>query len=622
MRDEPVRADAGVWKSPGDISHRSPRRRLCPVPPAAVRMNHGFWRARMDANRTRSIPLLLERMEEHGFIDNFRRASGRKAVERRERYATDADTFKWIEAVAYTLMDQGDGDLRQALDAVVDEVLAAQGKDGYLNTWFVFDKSADRFTQLPVSHEFFNCGHLIYAAIAHAEATGERALLDAACRYADYLTHVFDPWRPNAGSGHPGLEMALIDLYRVTGCTQYLDLARFLLEWAGINTQQTIEGHCVCTLYLCCAATDYYAETGNETYLASVQRMWNDMVAHKLYVHAGVGSRHFREDFGFPYQLPTLHAYCETCAAVANVLWNARLLALNGEAAYGDLLERVLYNAMLSGVSLQGGEYFYTNPLASVGTYARAPWQSTSCCLPNIQRLIASVPRYVASTDSEGLWVHLYDACTLNWHLPDGRPVRMAQETQYPWDGRVRMTLNLEGDAALFLRIPVWSPQATLRVNGRIETVVPRPGTYHRLRRTWCSGDTVDLELEMPAVFLVPNVRVRDCAGCVAVQRGPLTYCLESVDNPEFSVLAARIRAGRRDATSELVPRFDADLLGGVMVIEAEGCSFPGLGDDSALYATVDGPWPAPCVGKLQLIPYYAWANRGPSQMTVWIPLA
>jgi DUF1680 family protein len=396
------------------------------------------------------------------------------------------------------------------------------------------------------------------------------------------------------------------------------------LEWSGFAERTEIDGHCVRTTYLCCGATDYYAETGDQAYADTLERLWRDMVASKIYVHGGIGSRYFREDFGFPFELPTLYAYSETCASIGSTLWNARMLALEGEGRFGDLLETVLYNAFLAGVTLEGGSYFYVNPLAAVGDHTRQPWQHTPCCLPNVQRVLASLPGYFYSVSDEGVWVHLYHQSRLDWHLPDGRAVRIEQQTRYPWEGKVTLVVDIEGKSptSIFLRIPGWCPSAAARVNDEVVSTAAVPGRYLELRRWWAPGDRVQLDWVMPPQLLVSDERVRDHAGCVAVRRGPLIYCLESPDNPGLSVLSARLHVDPQAPASGLRAVPGDDLLEGMTVIEAEGSAIPRAETNGALYSSLPDPLPPAAKPRLTFIPYYAWANRGPSQMTVWLPTA
>ena len=594
-----------------------PNKRLQPVPHRAVRLGDGFWRPRMAANRSRSIPMHLAAMDAHGFVDNFRRAAGRKNIERRGRYATDADVFKWIEAAAHTLAAEPDAELQERLDAVVQDVIAARGDDGYLNTWHVFDIADQRFTHLDASHEFFNLGHLVEAAIAYQQTTGHAKLLEAACGFADLVIQQFHEREPSGRSGHNGLELAMVALYRVTNDTRYLDFARILIDWSGIADWQEIKGHCVQTTYLCSGVADYCAETGDTELFRVLERLWQDMVTCKLHVHGGIGSRYETEDFGLPYQLPTLYSYSETCASVGHILWNARMLALTRDAQYADLIELILYNALLAGVSLRGGQYFYANPLAARGDTTRRPWHEIPCCPPNIQRLIASLPGYFHSTSDNSVWVHLYDACTLDHKLPDGRAMRIEQQTRYPWDGQVTLTVDIEGDteSSLHLRIPRWSQTPSILLNGQPVSEPVVPGQYLQLRRTWSKDDRIELDLGMPIDLLTSDPRVRDTAGCVAVRRGPLIYCLEASDNPDGSVLSARISTD----DGKLQPRECSELFDGVTVIEAEGAYDTSASRD-ALYSPLPTPKSPTTPTQLTFIPYYAWSNRGPAEMTVWLP--
>jgi len=584
-----------------------------------MRMGDGFWRPRMIANRSRSIPTHLAAMETHGFVDNFRRAAGRKNIERQGRYATDADVFKWIEAAAHTLATESNTELRQQLDAVVEDVIAAQADDGYLNTWHVLDKADRRFTNLDASHEFFNLGHLIYAAIAYQNATHNKQLLDAACLFADLVIRQFHKHKRSDRSGHNGLEMAMVELYRVTNEKRYLDFARHLIDFSGITDWQEIKGHCVQTTYLCSGVADYCAETNDHELFALLERLWQDMVTCKLHIHGGIGSRYETEDFGQPFQLPTLYSYSETCASVGHILWNARMLALTRDAKYADLIERILYNALLAGVSLQGGEYFYTNPLAARGNYTRQPWHEIPCCPPNIQRLIASLPRYIYSTSNNSVWVHLYDTSTLNHKLPDGRAMRIKQQTRYPWESKVTLTIDIEGNSetSIHLRIPQWSQQPLAFINGEPVSQPVTPGQYLDLHRKWSKGDNIELDLGMQTNLLISHPRVRDTAGCTAIQRGPLIYCLEAPDNPDGSVLSARINADN----GKLQPHKRNDMFEGVTIIEAEGAFEPSASNDE-LYTPLPTPTPPTTPTKLTFIPYYTWSNRGPAEMTVWLPKA
>lgn len=613
---------------------RSPHARLRPVPVGAVRMGDGFWRPRMEANRTTAIPRLLELLEEHGVVDNFRRLHG-KPVERRGPLYTDSDLYKWMEAASWVLASEPDAAIGELLERVIDDVLPAQGRDGYLNTWFVDERAGQRFTRLLTDHELYCAGHFFQAAIAHHRATGETRLLEAARRFADYLCERFGPDGIQEADGHPEVELALIELYRETGERRYLDLAGFFLRRQGLPELQVIEGHAVRAGYFCCGGADYYAETGDPDTLASLLRQWKSLVETKLYVTGGMGGRYTGESLGAPYELPNERAYAETCAALANLFWNWRMLVVGGEARFADLLERVLYNGFLSGVSLSGSEYFYVNPLACSGEaegdpwypwarrgpVQRQEWHACTCCPPNVQRMLASLPGYFFSTERDGLRVHLYDNATLHWRLEDGTPFTLTQQTRYPWEGRVEIMFSPERPVttALFFRIPSWCPDASVRVNDEA-AVTGRPGSYLELKREWRPGDRVVLELAMPPTLLACNPRVWENRGSVALQRGPLLYCLESVDNPGLDVYDARVTVGADGGPADFRAEPRVDLLGGVTRLRFAGAvSEPPIAHGPLYVPVSQRREPALRDVTLTAIPYYAWANRGPSRMTVWI---
>jgi hypothetical protein len=600
----------------------------------------------MEANRKASIPHLLRLLEEHGVVDNFRRLHG-KRVERRGPLFTDSDLYKWMEAAAWTLQSEPDAELRALLEGVIDDVLPAQGADGYLNTWFVDERSGQRFTRLLSDHELYCAGHLFQAAVAHHRATGETRLLEAARRCADYLCERFGPHGIQEADGHPEVELALVELYRETEERRYLELAGFCLRRQGFLELTAMEGHAVRAGYFCCGAADYYAETGEPGFLASLERQWRSLVETRLYITGGMGGRYTGESLGAPYELPNERAYAETCAALANVCWNWRMLALGGEARFADLMERALYNGFLSGVSLSGTEYFYVNPLACSGRpegdpwypwarrgpAQRSEWHGCTCCPPNVQRMLASLPGYVYSTGRDGVWVHLYDNSTLRWHLEDDTPFELAQRTRYPWDGRVEIRFALERpgasareatvahprSTALFLRIPSWCPSAAARVNGQ-PVGAPTPGSYLEIRREWQPGDRVELDLAMPPTLMACDPRVPENRGSVALQRGPLVYCLEAIDHPGADVYDVRLKIAADGTPAGATEEHRADLLGGVTVMRMEGAAPADSARQGRLYCPVRERSPVSLRDiAVTAIPYYAWANRGPSRMTVWI---
>jgi DUF1680 family protein len=610
--------DAGVV-----ATGKSPDARLHAVPIHAVKMKDGFWLPRMEANRQKGIPRLLQLLEDHGVVDNFRRVSGHKKCDRRGPYFTDSDLYKWMEACAFVLQSTDDPAIREGLDKVIDEVVAIQGPDGYLNTYFVDERKDKRFSKLSAEHELYCAGHLFQAAVADYRATGQRKLLDAALKYADYLTQVFGPGKIEQADGHPEVEMALVELYRTTGKQAYLDLSRFFLDIYKFPTRKVIEGHAVRAAYLNCGGVDYYMESGRRPYLDASARMWQDMVGGKIYITGGIGATSHGEAFGASFDLPNASSYAETCAGIASAMWNWRMLAATGEARFSDEMERVLYNGFLSGVSLGGDEYFYVNPLESAGGHKRVPWYDCTCCPPNVERTLAAMPGYMYSTGPAGIWVHLYDNNELNWRLEDGRKIRLTQETRYPWDDQVTLTVSPEsaGQFSVFLRIPAWCTDPKVSVNGRPADATARPGTYCEIKRTWQPGDKIALNLPMPVVVQVCDPRVRNDRGRVALQRGPVVYCLESVDNPGVEILSAMLPVDTRSGDAGAQVAFKPDLLGGVCQLTLDGI-WP---DYSATAGPLYRPakpsgMPAVRRARLTAIPYYAWANRGDSQMIVWVP--
>ncbi len=633
-------------KSRGVIEvSKSPHARLHSVPVEAVKMGEGFWLPRMKTNVERSIPTLLELLEQHGIVDNFRRLSGRKKVERKGPLYTDSDLYKWMEGVAFVLQSGDDPKLRAQLDSLVDEVLAAQEPSGYLNTYYVEERESKRFTEQERGHELYCLGHWLQAGIAYYRATGNRKLLDGGIKFADYLVENFGPQKRPALTGHPELEMAMVELYRTTGERKYLDFAGYLLsgverERLGLRdrmieymfsgspfTSRTqFEGHAVRAMYAASGATDYHLETGDPAYWTTLEKLWQDMFRHKLYLTGGVGSRAAGEAFGEPYELPNSQAYTESCAAIANMMWNWRMLAASGDARYVDVIERALYNGINSGMSLDGTLYCYRNPLESTGEKIRNPWYDTTCCPPNLQRTFASLPGYLYSTSPEGLYVHMFHNSTLDWQLEDGTPIKVTQETKYPWSGYVTITVNpaTPSDFTVFVRIPAWSEGTSVGVNNRPEPLpgAAKPGTYFAIKRRWKPGDRVRLTLAMTPRLVLANERVRENVGRVAVESGPLVYCLEQHDLPgKDSIFDVTLPLGPTPARgfhAEFLP----EKLGGMMVLKHKGVVRARPLSEEPLYRTL-GASKGKAGGRtvdLTFIPYYAWANREPTSMQVWIP--
>ncbi|HET6897714.1 MAG TPA: glycoside hydrolase family 127 protein, partial [Vicinamibacteria bacterium] len=552
-----------------------------PVPFTAVHFTDAFWLPRIETNRKVSIPFAFEKCEESKRVYNFERAG---AVLRGEEVKDktppgypfdDTDLYKVIEGAAYTLSVQKDPKLEAYLDSLIAKIAAAQEKDGYLYTTRTIDPEhphrwagTKRWELEKVdSHELYDLGHLYEAAVAHYQATGKRTLLDVALRTADLLDATFGPGKQSIWPGHEITEMGLVKLYRVTGDARYLNLARFLIDQRGpdgtpgagrqynqsqvkVVDQTEAVGHAVRATYLYSGVADVAALTGDEKYVKALDRIWDDVVGKKLYLTGGIGSTSSGEAFGLAYELPNLSAYNETCAAIGNDFWNQRLFLLKGDARYVDVMERILYNGLLSGVSLDGKSYFYPNPLESAGQHQRSPWFGVACCPGNMTRFLASVPGYVYAQQGDTLYVNLYVANTAQVKMDGGRTVGVVQETRYPWDGAVKITVRPDkaGPFAMNVRVPGWArgealpsdlyrfadtsnEPVTLKVNGQTVPVTVDKG-YARIDRRWKSGDVVELSLPMPIRRVRANPAVEADQGRVALQRGPLVFAAEWPDNP------------------------------------------------------------------------------------------
>jgi DUF1680 family protein len=618
---------------------RSPHVRLRPVPLDAVDLADDFWEPRRRINREVTLPSQYGHLEDTGRLDNFRRASGKIGGAYQGIYFNDSDVYKWLEAAAWTLAEGSDSELERMVDAAITEIEDAQRPDGYLNTYFTFERAAQRWTDFDL-HEMYCAGHLFQAAVAHFRATGSERLLAVATRFADHICDTFGPedGTRQAVDGHEEVEMALVELFRVTGEKRYLEGAQYFIDARGhgllgrpygqhepsysqdhepLRDQSEVVGHAVRALYLYSGAADVYAETGERALLQALRRLWENMTTRRMYVSGGLGSRYEGEAFGKDFELPNERAYTETCAAIANVMWNWRMLALEGEARYADLIEHTLYNAVLPGLSLDGQHYFYQNPLADDGSHRRQPWFGCACCPPNVARLLASLPGYLYSTSEDAVWVHLYAEGAATVELDGKRTIRLHQRTRYPWDGSVETTVEAEGEFTIMLRIPAWCEEGVaVEVNGEPVEAELSPGSYANLHRTWRLGDTINLDLPMPVRRVESHPYVAENAGSVALMRGPLLYCAEQVDNPGVE-LRDIVLEGREPAIS-----LEPDLLGGVTVLQAEArLAAPDNGWEDRLYRTLHPrerdtqTYPT----RVTLVPYYAWANREPGAMRVWL---
>lgn len=629
------------WHNQGVLAlGSSPYAKLQSVPVHAVTIEPGFWSKRRKTNVESSIPSMRQELVDHGRMDNFLRLKGRSNAPQRGPMYSDSDVYKWMEAVGFVLQSEDNQELRRTTDAMIKDVVAVQEPSGYLNTYYIGDRTSERMLQhtQEVGHELYNIGHLLQGAIAYYRATGDSTLLDAGIRFVDnFLIPSYGPaanQKPIV-AGHPEIEMSLIELYRTTGNRKYLDLAGYILHgdnrlslnpgaivymYCGIpfTSRTKLEGHAVRAMYACCGATDYYLETGDQTYWKTLNALWEDLSLHQMYVTGGVGARSQGEAFGDPYELPNARAYGESCAAIGNMMWNWRMLAASGEARFTDVIERALYNGINSGMSLDGKLYCYRNPLAfdpSNGDKIRNPWYDTTCCPPNIERTFASLPGYFYSTAKDGVYVHLYDNSEVNWHLASGTGFKLKQKTNYPWDGNVSLAVApaRPEEFTLYVRIPGWSRSNTVKVNGEPVSGAT-PGEYLAIRRRWSSGDTVDLGFDMKSQMLKANPAVADDTGRIALQRGPLVYCMEHVDQKVADLSRYAVRL-----TGDTESHYVEDLLGGIMVLQHPGAIIASSAKN-ALYESAVTVNDEATPTNLKFIPYYAWANREASAMQVWVP--
>jgi len=641
-------SESPEWKNEGVLNLvKSPHAKLRNVPVHAVTITSGFWAARRQTNVEKSIPSMEKLLEGNGRMDNFLRLAGKSDAAQRGPVYSDSDVYKWAEAAGFALQSGDRPELRSLTEKIINEVVAVQEPSGYLNTYYVGDRAKDRMTPdvQRWGHELYNIGHLIQGAIAYYRATGDRTLLDAGIRFVDgFLLQNFGPESDKKPifSGHPEIEMALMELYRTTGDRRHLELAGYVLHgddrikvprrgyvyhFCGIpfTSRTHLEGHAVRAMYACCGATDYYLETGDQTYWKTLDTLWEDLVKHQMYVTGGVGARSEGEAFGEPYELPNFTAYGESCAAIGNMMWNWRMLAATGDAKYTDVIERALYNGINSGMSLDGTLYCYRNPLGfdpSGGDKIRNPWYDTTCCPPNLERTFASLPGYFYSTSADGLYLHLYDNSLLDWHLENGIGLKVQQKTNYPWKDAADITVTPEKpvEFTLYLRIPGWSDHTQVAVNGKTVSGAA-PGQYLALRRRWEPGDAISVKFDLTTHTVEANPRVVDDYGRVAVQRGPLVYCLEQLDQPEGVMLAdVRLDANQKPS-SQFQEEFREDVLGGIVALKCTGAVDDKSSSRAGLYFRYKPETSGKHATTLTFIPYYAWANRAATPMQVWTPV-
>jgi uncharacterized protein len=631
------------------------------TPVKDVTIEDGLWGERQATNRDRTIPAIYHQMKITGRLDAWRLdwQPGQPVP----HIFWDSDAGKWIEAVGYSLATHPNPEFERQVDEVVDLIEKAQQPDGYLNIFYTAVEPHNRWTNLRDRHELYCAGHLMEGAVAYYQATGKRKLLDVLCRYTDHIDALFGPneGKKRGYCGHAEIELALVRLYRETGEARYLQLSKYMVDergqephyfdieaqergddpsqfWAKdyrycqshvpVREQKTAVGHSVRAAYLYSGIADVAAETGDRELVEVCRSIWDDLTQHQMYVTGGLGPAHTNEGFTFPYDLPNETAYAETCAAIALVFWANRMFHIDPNSKYIDVMERALYNGFLSGVSFEGSHFFYANPLASypkvnpyerwsgIATdehYRRSEWFECACCPPNLARLISSVGSYFYSTTPDTLYVHLYNQNRANFQM-GGAAVQVEQQTSYPWDGEIRLNIGIDQAAQLnlALRIPDWCRDYRLEVNGAPVSVTPENG-YAVISRQWANNDTVVLSLAMPVERIAPHPEIRQDAGCIALQRGPVVYCLEEVDNgPRLANIAV-------PRENQLTAEWDVDLFGGVSVITGEAVRVEPADWPGGLYQLQSVVQSTPSPLTFKAIPYCFWANREPGEMRVWL---
>ena len=608
------------------------------VPFTQVRIKDRFWAPRQETNRKATVEHSLQMLDKYGNLLVMQLAAAGKREGFKGLLFTDSDLYKTLEGIAYTLATHPDPKLDKRMDEIIALISTAQMEDGYIDTWFQVTRPDQRFKNLRDWHEMYCAGHLFEAAVAHHQATGKTNFLDIATKLAGLLYERYGPDGEVGYCGHPEPELALIRLWKATGDKRWFTLSQRMIEHRGdkifaaehktpverydgtywlddmpIREHTEIKGHAVRAAYLMSGVADIARETGDAGLIEMLQQLWRNTTQKRIYITGGIGPSAANEGFTVDYDLPNLTAYQETCASIAISLWGHRMTLLLGDAKYMDVVETALYNGLLSGIGLDGKSFFYVNPLASEGSHHRSEWFECACCPPNLARLVASVGSYMYSKSADTLYVHLYNSGQAHVEF-GGRDLQIEQQTEYPWDGKVNLTISADSPTAfdLALRIPGWCRDFSLSVNGESVTTAPVRGYVH-LQREWSSGDQVVLNLAMPVERIVAHPDVRQDAGCIALQRGPVVYCLEEVDNgPRLANIVV-------PDDTPLTGKFDPDLFGGVGVItgnalRVEPESWPG-----GLYQPLATTGYPGTPHTLKAIPYCFWANREPGEMRVWL---
>jgi len=635
-----------------------------PVSLQNIRLNDGFWSRRAEIIAREVIPYQWDALNDNipgaepsHAIENFQIAAGEVTGKFHGMVFQDSDVAKWIEAASYSLTTYPNTKIEAQIDWVVELMGRAQQPDGYLNTYFTVAKPDERWTDFSFGHELYCAGHLIEAAVAYYNSTGKKKFLRIMCRYADYIDGAIgaQDGKMQVYCGHEEIEMALMRLFQATGEERYLRLSHYFVDERGkqpcflkneptfghtfktkwfdlayhqahapVRAQTMAEGHSVRAMYLYCAMADLAKETNDESLSAALEKLWDNTTQRRMYITGGLGSQGHGERFTIDYDLPNDRAYAETCATIGLIFWAQRMLLLSPDHHYGDVMERALYNGALSGISMDGKKYFYVNPLEVIPEVVesrydhehiqvkRQEWFGCACCPPNIARLIASLGQYIYSQTSSTIYTHLYISSEGKFQM-NGQPVVIQQQTDYPWKGEVTFSLKIVDcqHITIALRIPGWCQKQQIRVNGHILADVRIDKGYAMITRQWMDGDQISLTLDMPIEFIYAHPKVREVAGKVAIERGPLVYCLEEVDN------GCNLGGITLSSEGKLEAEFCEDLWGGVVVIKGEARRSDDDEWGTKLYSSTKFPSKAM---TMQAVPYYLWGNRQPGgEMTVWI---
>ena len=576
-----------------------------------VKINDNFWSPRLSKHVSATLPVCIDQIENQtGRIRNFENAAKGEG-EHSGIFFDDSDVYKALEGMAYSLINNPDPELEKKADEWIDKFAAAQQPDGYINTFYTLTGLDKRWTNMD-KHEMYCAGHMIEAGVAYYQATGKRKLLDVCIRMTDHMMSQFGPGKRHWVPGHEEIELALVKLYQTTQEQKYLDFAYWLLEERGhghgtmgdegkwdpvyyqdivpVRRLTDISGHAVRCMYLYCGMADVAALKNDTGYIAAIDRLWDDVVHRNMYITGGIGSSRDNEGFTEDYDLPNLDAYCETCASVGMVLWNQRMNQLTGDSKYIDVLERSLYNGALAGISLGGDRFFYVNPLESKGDHHRQEWYGCACCPSQLSRFLPSIGNYIYASSDDALWVNLYIGNTGQIRIGE-TDILLTQETDYPWDGSVKLTISTSQplEKEIRLRIPNWCKTYDLSINGKRINVSEEKG--YAVIKDWKSQDVIALDMDMPVEIVAADPHVKENFGKRVIQRGPLVYCMEEIDNPEY------FDQIQLSPSTTFQTAFVSDILNGIKTIKTNGRA------QSATF-----------------IPYYAWDNRKAGKMRVWIP--